>query len=33
VCEVFFYEPYAADVVESFTATATFPAGAEVVID
>lgn len=33
VCEVFFYEPYAADIVESITATATFPAGAEVVID
>lgn len=33
VCEVFFYEPYAADIVESFTATATFPAGAEIVIE
>lgn len=33
VCEVFFYEPFAADIAESITATASFPADAEVVID
>ncbi len=33
VCEVFFYEPSQAEIVESFEASATFPAGVEIVID
>jgi hypothetical protein len=33
VCEVFFYEPSAAEVSESFTASAVFPAGVDIVID
>ena len=32
VCEVFFYEPSAGEISESFEVSATFPAGAEVVI-
>lgn len=33
VCEVFFYEPWPGAITESFTASATFPAGVEIVID
>lgn len=33
VCEVFFYEPSAGDVTESFSASAVFPAGVEIVFE
>lgn len=33
VCEVFFYEPSTTEIAESFTASASFPAGVEIVID